>query len=356
MNRTAKIILLLVTVVVCGSLMAAETSVHGRLYSHWEYEMNGADGTNEFGLGRAYVTVKSKLSDQTSVRITTYSRRSTIDDNGKVQSRYYVIIKYGYLDWTPAFGNKALKLRFGLQPTAYIALQNKLWGRRYLVKTVSDMNKFLTSADAGASVHLALGEKGKYGSLSFGLYNGTSYSDLDELNKQKDINLFARVNPLTNSEALKNSVIVAQYYKGTRNVALDSTMNSGDYNNDLLSVGALLAYRNLLRLGADLNWHTEGQGFGMEEAKETGTSLYGTLFLGELADGSGALRTLNLFGRYDIFDPDTKAENDREKLFIVGIECNPTKGFKASVNIRNTSFDDNSPTEKLLFVNTLFKF
>ena len=356
MNRVA-MLMLLVAMMFAGSLMAAKTSVHGRLYTHWEYEMtDGADGMNDFALSRAYVTVKSKLSDQTSVRITSDLRQSTIDDNGKVRTRYYVIIKYGYLDWTPAFWKKIFKLRLGLQPTLYIDFQNKLWGRRYLAKTVGDMNKFLTSSDPGVSAHIALGEKGKNGSLALGLFNGTSYSDLGELNKQKDINLFAQIKPLANSEDLKKSAIVAQYYKGTQNVAFDETTKAGDYKNDIISVGALLAYRGLFRVGADLNWHTEGKGAGADEMKESGASFHGTLYLSELVDGSSALRTLNLFGRYDTFDPNTDVDDDAEKLMIVGVECSPTKGFKASVSIRSTSFDDDSTTEKQLFVNTLFKF
>ena len=357
MNRVV-MLMLLVAMMFAGSLMATETSVHGRLYTHWEYDMtDGAGGMNDFGLGRAYVTVKSKLSDQTTVRITSDLRQSTIDDNGKVRTRYYVIIKYGYLDWTPAFGKKIFKFRFGLQPTPYIDFQNKLWGRRYLAKTVGDMNKFLTSSDPGISAHIALGENGKIGSLALGVFNGTSYSDLGELNKQKDYNLFAQIKPLINSEDLKKSAIVAQYYKGTQNVAFDDTTKvAGDYKNDIISVGALLAYRGLLYVGADLNWHTEGQGAGNDEMKESGASFHGTLYLSELVDGSSALRTLNLFSRYDTFDPNTNTDDDVEKLLIVGVECSPTKGFKASVNIRSTSFDDDSTTEKQLFINTLFKF
>ena len=59
---------------------AAETKVNGRLYAHWMMDLSdGADSYNEFGLSRAYVTVKSKLSDYTSVRITTDLRSADVD-------------------------------------------------------------------------------------------------------------------------------------------------------------------------------------------------------------------------------------------------------------------------------------
>jgi hypothetical protein len=356
MNRVATLLLFLV-VAFAGSLSAAETTVHGRLYTDWEYDLTDrADGMNEFGLGRAYLTVKSKLSNNTSVRITSDLRQSTIEDNGKAQTRYYVIIKYGYLDWTPEFGKQSFKLRLGLQPTPYIDLQNKLWGRRYLAKTVGDMNKFLTSSDAGASIYYAIGEKGKHGTLAAGLYNGTSYSNLGELNKQKDFNLFAQVKPLSAIADLKKSTVVAQYYRGTQNRLFDDTTFAGDYQNEIISVGALLAYRELVNVGADLNWHTEGQGAGASDAESSGASVHATLFLRGLAGDVTWLQALNFFGRYDNFDPDTSVDFDAEQLLIVGIECNPTKGFKASINFRSTSYDDRSVTKKQLVVNTLFKF
>lgn len=356
MNRLAMVILL-AAVILAESLTAAETSVHGRLFSYWQQDLtDSADGLNDFGLDRAYVTVKSKLSDQAAIRITSDLRETVVNDDDDAKTRYYVIIKYGYLDWTPAFGQKKLKLRFGLQPTPYISVQNKLWGRRYLAKTVSDMNKFLTSSDAGVSAHVALGEKGKYGSLGLALFNGTSYTDLGELNKQKDLNLFGLVKPLTNSADLKKSAVVAQYYKGTRNVTFDDTTLAGDYQKNIFSVGANLVYRDLLIVGADLNWYTKGIGADSVDVKMTGLSFFGTLFLSELADGSELLRTLNLFGRYDSFDPDTDINNNAEKLLIIGVEYNPTKGFKASLNLRSTSYDDGRATEKQLFVNSLFKF
>lgn len=356
MNRVVMVTILAVLLIGASS-RAAETKVQGRIYTHWEYDMSeGAGGANSFELGRAYVTVKSSLSDYTSVRITSDLRQSTIEDDGKASTRYYVIIKYGYLDWKPAFAKGVLMLRVGLQPTPYIDFQNSLWGRRYLAKTVSDMNKFLTTADVGGSAYVGLGNEGELGSVVLSVFNGTSYASLGEANKQKDINLFAHFEPFTGMADLKESAVVAQYYRGTQNKEFNDTTKAGDYNKDIFSVGALLAYRELVHAGVDLNWLSEGQGAGTGEAKRSGVSFHGTLFLDELARDFKAISTLNLFGRYDIYDENTRAGDDKEKLLIVGLECSPTKGFKASLNVRSTSFDDGSETQKQLFVNTLFKF
>ena len=347
-----------------AGLQAADTEVNGRVYSNWMMDLtDGADSFNEFAVSRAYVTVKSKLSDYTSVRITTDLR--TIDD------KYDIILKYAYLDWKPAFAYNYATARFGLQPTLYLDYLNKLWGRRYLEKTTGDLNKFLTSSDMGASVMIGLGQKSRYGLVSLTVFNGTSYSEVQEVNKQKDINAVVMVTPLENNPRLKNSALVAQYYRGTQNEAIeevevisedlmDTTMvptEASDWKRELMSIGGLLAYNGTVDLGFDVNFTTQGKGPVEDEVKKSAMSFFGTLYLDALAESAPALRTLNLFGRVDMVDPNTDADNDGETLIIAGVECAPVKGVKASVNYRTTSFqDDSEDTESMLYLNTLVKF
>lgn len=356
-GRITGVILLLI-VAVMPNTWAADTKVQGRLYSQYEYQLSdAADGANEFSLGRAYLTVKSKLSDYTSVRITTDLKESTLMNGSKQETRYDIILKYGYLDWSPAFAQKKMTLRFGLQPTLYIDYQNALWGRRYLAKTASDANKMLTSSDLGASVMVPLGDGGKTGKLGLSVFNGTSYSGLTEMNTQKNVNFTAYLNPLTGNENLKNSALVGQFYTGTQNEEIPDSIKASDYKQQLASVGGLLAFNETVDLGFDMNWMTMGEGPNTEDMKSSAMSFNGTLYLGALSDNDkSALRTLNLFGRLDMVDPNTDMENDGETLFIGGVECSPTKGFKASVNLRSTSYEDDSDSESSLFVNTLFKF
>lgn len=355
MRRIAIAAMLLMVSAMFSSVDAAETKVHGRLYTHWGLDVTSdADGANEFALGRSYVTVKSKLSDYTSLRITT-DLRETEDNKGK--TRYDIIVKYGYIDWKPIFGNEVLKLRFGLQPTPYIDFQNKLWGRRYLSKTVGDKNKYLTSSDLGLSAHIALGEKGNMGSLFLGVYNGTSYSALGEENKHKDVILFARLNPFRQNDDLGKTALTGQFYRGTQNKEIPDSVSASDYERQLISIGGLFSYRKLIDLGIDLNWYNFGQEINLEDKTSSGMSFHGTMYFNQLFPDQLFLRTLNMFGRVDLNDPNTDNSDDGNTYIIAGLECVPTKGFKASINLRSTSFqDDTEVTEKHLFINTLFKF
>jgi hypothetical protein len=330
---------------------ATETKVSGRLYAHWMMDLtDGGGNANEFALSRAYVTVRSKLSDYTSVRITT-DLRQTGDFDG-----YNVILKYGYLDWKPALVQGVVTFRFGLQPTPYIDAMNKLWGRRYLEKTVGDDHAFLTTSDLGAGLIFSLGEKGNVGQIIANVWNGTSYTDIDELNKHKDFSGFIVLTPLRDNDDFKRSAIQGQAYFGTQNRVIGVDEQASDWDRSLFSFGGLLAYRNILDLGGDINFYATGQGPDTADLKETGYSFFGTLYLEDFVPDESLLRTLNFFGRFDMHDPNTDADDDAETLVIGGIECVPVDGFKASVNIRSVSYQDESPSQTYLYLNTHFEF
>ncbi len=350
----------------CASTAAADTKVGGNLFAHWMMDMS--DGFNEFALERAYIEIKSKLSEYTSIRLTTDLRAADVDGS----EVYNVVIKYAHIDWKPAFADDVVVFRLGIQPTQYIDMMNKLWSRRYLAKTISDDRKFLTSADIGAGLFFELGEKGKTGYIAANVWNGTSYSDIEEMNKQKDFSGFLYLTPLTDNPDLKRTAVQAQAYAGTQNEELgvlilddgvtEVQLEASDYDRRLLSFGGLLAYRNTFDFGADINFYKAGQGRNSEtgevldDVSQSGVSFFGALYLLDLVADESPLRTINLFGRLDIYDPDNDNENDGQTLIIAGVECAPVSGFKASVNLRSTTFQDDSDAKTELYLNTLFKF
>lgn len=339
-----------------SAVLSDDTKISGRLFSYWRMDITYSNrNDNEFALGRAYLTVKSKLSEFTSLRITTDLREAKDTTDGDTQ--YNIILKYGYIDWKPAFANNSLNLRFGLQPTLYIDYQNKLWGRRYLSKTVADINKYLTASDLGLSVNIALGTEGKLGQITAALFNGTSYSKLGEENSQKDFNAYGHLNPFWKNDDFKRTALVAQFYYGTQNIIISNLVKASDYRRQLISVGGLLAYRNTFDIGMDLNWYTLGQGPLANDFSQSGLSVHATLYFTDMTDENSLLHSLNIFGRIDLNDPNTNLSYDANNYLIAGIEIVPTKGFKTSLNIRSRSFEDAlSITQKELFVNSLFKF
>ena len=50
-------------------------------------------------------------------------------------------------------------------------------------------------------------------------------------------------------------------------------------------------------------------------------------------------------------------DKDGNTMIIAGLECAPVKGVKASIDFRNTSYQDSKiAQQRYLFVNTEFKF
>jgi len=352
MRKIAIGLLVVFAMATTASVFAADTKVNGRLYAHWMMDLSdGADSFNDFGLSRAYVTVKSKLSDYTSVRITTDIRETGSFDG------YTIILKYAYIDWKPAFGRGVAALRLGLQPTHYIDNMNSLWGRRYLEKTVGDLHSFLTTADLGAGLTINLGDEGRFGNIAGNIWNGTSYTDVEELNTNKDLSGFLILTPLAENDDLKRTALVGQVYFGTQNTEIGIDETASDWDRLLLSFGGMLGYRNTLDLGADVNLYSQGQGPDTEDLKESGFSFFAAIYLEDVVADESPLRTLNFFGRMDMYDPNTDVDDNGNTLFIGGIECVPVKGFRASVNLRTVSYQaEGADSETYLFLNTLFKF
>ncbi len=353
MKNLTKFFLCLLIFTSTISAGTAETTVHGKLYAGWKIDRSTfSNGDNAFNISRAYMTIKSKLDSATSLRITTDVRSLDSFDG------YSVILKYAYIDWNTGGGTGKLKIRFGLQPTSYIDKMNKLWGRRYLEKTVGDKNKFLTTSDLGGGFIFSIGEKGKNGIIALQILNGTSYTNVEEENEYKDFSAFLQLVPFANSEILKGSKIQAQFYNGVQNIDVTGSLTASDFKNDLLSAGGLLVYKKRLYIGGDLNFISRGPGNSTEaDLKSSAISIFGTFKFIKITSESSPLNYFNIFGRYDIYDPNTDAINDQEKLLIAGVEYVPTKGFKVSLNLRNLSYEDIEVFSKsYIGLNALFKF
>lgn len=344
-------------------------TVNGKIYSHGLMDVSdGADGPDtfdEFALSRVYVTLRSNISDHAAVRVTT--------DFKTTAAKYQIILKYVYLDWKPGFTGGLATIRFGLQPTLYIDYLNKFWARRYISKTVGDEHKFLTSSDLGVSAMVGFGSESKFGFSSLALINGTSYTDVQELNSNKDINFVTLVKPLANVASLAKSVFIAQLYSGTQNHDLsdlividtstspdDSTftdVSASDWKRQIVSFGGLIAFRKTFDLGFDLNWTTVGKGPDHDAVKKSGLSFFGTFQLYDLAHSSKFWSSVNFFGRLDLYEPDDKIADNRETAALFGIEIKPTKGLSLALNFRTTSFEDKAASSNtVMWLNTQFKF
>lgn len=287
---------MVVAILFSTTIFAAETSIKGTIYANWMMDLSkGAKNYNAFTIDRAYLGAESKLTDYTFMRITfdirperfLTSSTKIIDSAGdtvtvpslSAYSGYPIILKYAYFDWKIKPVAQYLKLRLGLQPTAYLNYIEASWMRRYIAKMVIDQNGWISTSDFGVSAIATLGPQGKLGEAELSILNGTKYSDIVENNKNKDLNLAARINPLYNYANFDQTALFAQFYSGTQNKAIVVPVTASDWKRQIVSVGGKLAYQKWVDVDFDLNFQTLGQGMGHGDLKQSGLSFWGNLFL-----------------------------------------------------------------------------
>lgn len=336
---------LVLSLVMCHAAVtsAADTQVGGRVYAHFMADItdNGdGKGYNAFDLSRVYVTVKSKLSKEVSVRIT-----ADVDKmDGSARELY---LKYAYLDWNVSKVIPYSTVRFGLQQTGWIDYMNKVWGRRYVAKTLMDQYKALSSADYGIS-HLVKFPNG-YGHGAIQILQGPGYKGKEE-NRYKDISAFVFVRPLVQVPDLAATMIGGYFYKGFS----DEPEISSENKKDRVALMASFAYRGMIRVTSEYfqSWdRTRPE--DTEDLKKGGISIFGELRHPEAA--SEFLRRVALVGRYDIYDKNKDTDDDEETYLIAGVEFEVTKGFNIMPNFQREK-TTNEDVEEMLVVNALFKF
>ncbi len=343
----AKSRIVLAVLLLCSTMAVAETKITGEMYPQWHMDFSeGADNYSEFELGRAYINFLSDINEQTSVRVTT-DLRSTTGFSG-----YSIILKFGFVEWNPKFSNR-LSFRFGLQPTSYINSINKIWGRRYVEKPSNELTGFLSGADLGASAKVDFGKSGMT-TLDVALFNGTAFTDINDNNKQKDINGVLSIKPGLNNPNFKNSIILGQIYLGTQNKDFSGGLNPDDYRKILISIGGIVDYADRFSIGLDANWRTLGDSAGSPDIDASATSIFATYLLARHTSEGSLLNHCNLFGRIDFNEPDGTVSNDGETYSILGIECATSASIKTSLNVRTISYENSALAAKsFLYFNAL---
>jgi hypothetical protein len=338
------IMMVLVLALMYGDLaLAADTQVGGEVYPYFNTDITDNEhgkGYNKFDLGRVYVTVKSKLSKEVSVRI-------TVDVDKMDGTSREIYLKYAYLDWDVSKVIPYSTVRFGLQQTGWIDYMNKVWGRRYVAKTLLDEYKTLSSADYGIS-HLVKLPKG-YGHGAIQLLQGPGYKGTEE-NRYKDISAFVFFRPLMQISDLAASMVGVYYYKGFSNEPDISSENK----KDRVAAMASLAYRGIVRISGEyfISWDRNDPG-DTEDVEKDGLSVFGDVRFPMVE--SPFLQKIVLVGRYDFYDKDKDKDDNETEYIIAGVEYKVVEGFSIMPNFQRKQ-ETGEDAEDMLVVNALFKF
>lgn len=380
-NRWLVILMLVALCQVASTASAIDLKPTGRIYANFNYNLSGYPdwderaGDNdyaEFDLERAYLGVEAEFSDKWSAVVVgdvdrpTYTEVEPVYDEEtgdlvdvevtEKKGPYTYYVKYAYGQYQPysVFG-----VRFGIMPTAYIDRYEKAWGYRYVEKTPSDRVKWDSSADAGFAL---LGDLPKnLGSYYAMVRNGEGYKKPEE-DSGKAVQARILLTPIQGSKATENLQFTGSF-RYEREQRQDPEITSM-MANTLLSYKYMFTKSWGLNLGAGYDWlSTE------TDEKDVDT------IVGQIIHGYAVFSmpyNLALFGRADMFDPDTKNSKsthgyqDESTYVLAGISVDPVKNIAFAMDMKRTSYTEEVTDDKgksqtkspdtYFFIHSKFKF
>lgn len=183
----------------------------GILFANYQYGgLKGNRTVNRFELERAYLTFRATPGDRFGVRITTdvYQQRDTTRDQyyrgWAIRAKY----AYGQYDFLRGANGLAANVRLGILQTVVIENEEQFW-QRGLAPVAVDQNGFFSSADAGASVTVAL--PNKRGEVYATVTNGPGYTSR-ETDRFKDYAARLTLTPLANSSGFMKGLTISPWY------------------------------------------------------------------------------------------------------------------------------------------------
>lgn len=282
---------------------------------------------NALEFRRIYLGYDHNISEKFSSEFLLSYEGQTLSDN----ATRTVFIKSANLRWKNIFKNTDLVI--GQQQTpCFSMIGEKLWGYRSVEKTVSDMRKVCSSNDVGIGLQIKFDSKGNYGTnLMVG--NGTAQKIEFDKFKRMYGDLYAK---------FMNQHIVVHLYGDYERSQLTP------FHKSKMTMKATLAYTtDKFTVGAELFQQTqENYSIFAEPVPSTNIDTTQIVVAGAMFYIRGTIikDKMNFFVRADMYDPDTKYNNDNtyssgytaynmETFFAIGVDLMPVKNVHIIPNI-----------------------
>ena len=279
----------------------------------WNYNYDFSDDvtqTSAFELDRVYLGYKYKFNDNVSAKITY--------DVGKNNSgsNYTAFVKIAQLDYKLS---TKVKLSLGMIGGKQFNDQEKVWGYRYIYKTLQDENKFGSSADLGVNAEIKLSDK-----LTTNIFalNGEGYKNPQDADGNQRIG-FNLIYAVSNSVNLK-------FYYDTQSSAISESLNN---------IGLFAGYKvGDYSIGAEYNKMENGTTYKtpIDNHNLNGISIYNRYSISDKYE---------VFARFDqissnTLDGATNSWNydDDGSLIIIGTQYKANDGVKFSLNARSFTY------------------
>lgn len=272
------------------------------IFTDFRYSIQDGKTNPAFEVTRAYFGYIYNFTPNFSTKV--LLDVTSNNKSGTFPSAYSAYIKYAFGEYT----NKIFTVDFGMIDTNLFGIQETMWGRRYIMKAILDINEFGSRADLGVGVKIQASPR-----LSFDaqIVNGEGYQKV-----QADSTV--KISAGISYEPVKH--LFFRLY--------------GDYmkkNTEQSSFSAMVAYKNeRLTLGGEYDYqkgHKMIKGHNFHDF-----SIWGAF---------RASHTTGIFARYDYTVSDkTTGEGESwngtkdGQTYAAGVEFFPVKGIAISPNIQ----------------------
>ena len=279
-----------------STAMAGDTAVSGRIYASYSFDLSeGAEYANEFDIDRAYINVKSKISERLSARITTDVGRLS---DGEADAKVRPYLKYAYLEVKDVA--PGVKVRVGMAGLGLIATHENFWGHRWIEKSFTDRNKLHSSSDIG--LH-AIGAHGQF-SWQGGLVNGSGYGKAED-DASKKAQLQVGYDLLKSDDSAPIYLFVSHEVGAEAPVTLVAA--AGGYSSKVVTVWA----EGVTEMEGD----RMGLGYSVSLVPHMGKN--------------------NLVLRYDDWDVDTAVDEDNARYALAGVSHDFAKKLSAGITYKH---------------------
>lgn len=272
----------------------------------------GPEGLNGFQFKRIYFTYDYNISKKFSTRFRLEGSQTELYGN----SRIGVFVKDTYISWNNIF--KGSDLTVGIQPTLAYTATDKIW-KRYIERTIMDINNVVDSRDFGVSLNGNFDEQGKasYG-LMFGNNSGVNLNDND---KYKRVYVHFAFNPVK-----------------TLYLTLFSDFRGQSEGRHQYTEALMAAYKkdNEVCFGIETFWdrrkNFKDEGNVIENHDRYGISVFSWKSFNNL---------VSVFGRFDYFHSNLISSNgsNSRNLYIFGVEFRPDENVYISPNAAIETFE-----------------
>jgi hypothetical protein len=190
----------------------------GLLFPQFSYggpKGNGTRSASQFQLERAYLTVKAKIGDRTSLRLTSDVFRPG-GNSGYTMRVKFAYLQYDYWVNGEGFMGTNAQLRLGMQQTVINETEESFWPR-YVAKLAIERAGFFSPVDLGASTTISFAKH--KAELFAEVTNGPGFTTAEN-DRFKDYSVRLTLTPFGGT-ATQGLVLAPWFYKGTVASALE---------------------------------------------------------------------------------------------------------------------------------------